>query len=219
VKLARDKKLFEQVTAEQLRQNLVLLQAKEITMPRVWILEMLNTIKAQQEEIGRLKFELEKQTEAVRDYGEAFEQLVTEKDTPSKNPMSALKQENELLHAWLVRCREALIKAREALGTLHDEANSYLSDEGDWRYGNCGGCCICEETLPAIDDALSYTPIDYHNPVDIEALKLIKESLETISTCPYCWGVGGHSAECKIAKALAAIEQIGGNNIEQRNKE
>ena len=51
MKLTDKKRLFEQVTAEQLRQNLVLLQAKTIEMPRVWVLELCDTIKALQQEI------------------------------------------------------------------------------------------------------------------------------------------------------------------------
>ena len=55
MRLTDDEKLLEQVTVEQFRQNLVLLQAKEIEMPRVWVLELCDTIEALQQENEPLK--------------------------------------------------------------------------------------------------------------------------------------------------------------------
>lgn len=50
-----EKSLLEQMTIEQFRQNLVLLKAEEIEMPKKWVLELLNTIEALQQENKQLQ--------------------------------------------------------------------------------------------------------------------------------------------------------------------
>jgi hypothetical protein len=169
MKLARDKKLFEQVTVAQLRQNLVLLQVKEIEVPRTWLLEIFDTIEAQQQEIEQLQQwvnDLQSGMYVNCVYcGHRYEPA---KDTPvsmadvlkkhieqcPKHPMSTLKQENEQLRAQLAQCREVLRIAREDLDTWHSEAFAYQDSTGGISYRPCSGCCTCEETLPAIDKVL-----------------------------------------------------------------
>mgnify|MGYP006980550303 CR=1 FL=1 len=50
-----EKSLLEQMTIEQFRQNLALLKAEEIEMPKKWVLELLNTIEALQQENKQLR--------------------------------------------------------------------------------------------------------------------------------------------------------------------
>lgn len=75
MRLTDDKPLLEQVTIEQFRQNLVLLTAKKIEIPRVWILELVNVIQSQEQEIERQK---ERCNGYMIDYGTAIE-VLTEK--------------------------------------------------------------------------------------------------------------------------------------------
>jgi len=55
VRLSMEKSLLEQMTIEQFRQNLALLKAEEIEMPKKWVLELLNTIEALQQENKQLR--------------------------------------------------------------------------------------------------------------------------------------------------------------------
>jgi len=55
MRLTDGKSLLEQVTVKQFKQNLVLLRAKEIEIPRAWILELLGTIEALQQENERIQ--------------------------------------------------------------------------------------------------------------------------------------------------------------------
>jgi len=91
MRLMDDKKLLEQVTVEQLRQNIILLRAKEIEMPRVWILELIDTIESQQQENEQLRNDLAGIGQMVADYDTAL-------------------QENEQLQARNGAMREALDK-------------------------------------------------------------------------------------------------------------
>ena len=55
MRLSDEKSLLEQMTIEQFRQNLALLKAEEIEMPKKWVLELLNTIEALQQENKQLR--------------------------------------------------------------------------------------------------------------------------------------------------------------------
>jgi len=54
MRLSDEKSLLEQMTIEQARQNIALLKVEEIEMPKKWVLELLNTIEALQQENERL---------------------------------------------------------------------------------------------------------------------------------------------------------------------
>jgi hypothetical protein len=145
MKLTDKKSLFEQVTAAQLRQNLVILQAKTIKMPRMWILELCGAIEAQQQENERLKA----QNGAMR---EALE-------TP--------------------------IKSLESYGS-HDNPISPWS--------------LISQARQVIT-----TPTTYHNPADVEALKLARGVLDDCKH--YGLRVG---AFVDIVHAIEAIDKAVG---------
>jgi hypothetical protein len=60
MRLTQSKKLLEQLTIEQLRQNLVLLHADTIELSRKHLLELINAIEALQQENKTIKSELRK---------------------------------------------------------------------------------------------------------------------------------------------------------------
>ena len=101
----------------------------------------------------------------------------------------ALQQENEQLQAQMARLREALIIA-----------NNYMPDVGHFctcgqckkcganiNYASYGYCLKCARVI--IDEALSDTPADYHNPADVEALRKAREAL--------CKGISELKVHCK----------------------
>ena len=117
-----------------------------------------------------------------------------------------LQQENEQLRAQVARVREALTVA-----------NNYMPDIGQFCVcGKCKGCgtdigysgyeyCLkCARVI--IDEALSDTPADYHNPADVEALIMAMEAIKA------AWSDGSANAAMdKASDALAAIDKaIGG---------
>ena len=117
-----------------------------------------------------------------------------------------LQQENEQLRAQVARVREALTVA-----------NNYMPDIGQFCVcGKCKGCgtdigysgyeyCLkCARVI--IDEALSDTPADYHNPADVEALILAMEAIKA------AWSDGSANAAMdKASEALAEINKaIGG---------
>ncbi len=130
-----------------------------------------------------------------------------------------LQQENEQLQAQVARMREALTVA-----------NNYMPDVG--QFCACGKCKTCGADINyvgyvycvkcarvIIDEALSDTPADYHNPTDVEVLRKAREALvECIDALELCT----HNELCKIAvspydmirdakEALAEIDKaIGG---------
>jgi len=55
MRLSDEKSLLEQMTIEQARQNIALLKVEEIEMPKKWVLELLNTIEALQQENEQLR--------------------------------------------------------------------------------------------------------------------------------------------------------------------
>ena len=66
MRLSMEKSLLEQMTIEQFRQNLALLKAEEIEMPKKWVLELLNTIEALQQENKQLQAQAAQMWEALR---------------------------------------------------------------------------------------------------------------------------------------------------------
>lgn len=73
MRLSMEKSLLEQMTIEQFRQNLALLKAEEIEMPKKWVLELLNTIEALQQENEQLQAQVAKMREALRKAREALD--------------------------------------------------------------------------------------------------------------------------------------------------
>ena len=65
MKLTGVKRLFEQVTIKQLQQNLVLMQADEIEIPKKWFMELLDTIEAQQQDIQSYKLTIDMLQEEI----------------------------------------------------------------------------------------------------------------------------------------------------------
>ena len=61
-----EKSLLEQMTIEQFRQNLALLKAEEIEMPKKWVLELLNTIEALQQENEQLQAQVARVKNAIQ---------------------------------------------------------------------------------------------------------------------------------------------------------
>ena len=118
-----------------------------------------------------------------------------------------LQQENERLQAQVARMREALIIA-----------NHRMPDVG--QFCACGKCKTCGANINyvgyeycvkcarvIIDEALSDTPADSHNPADVEALRKAREVLYSLRMDDY----PGFSAICE---ALTAINKaIGGKEI------
>ena len=112
------------------------------------------------------------------------------------------QQENEQLRAQVARVRAAL--------TI---ANNYMPDIGQFCVcGKCKGCgtdigysgyeyCLkCARVI--IDEALSDTPADYHNPADVEALIMAMEAIKA------AWSDGSANAAMdKASDALAAIDK------------
>jgi len=73
VRLTDEKSLLEQVTVEQFRQNLALLKAEEIEIPKKWMLELLNTIEALQQENEQLRAQVARMREALIECVNALE--------------------------------------------------------------------------------------------------------------------------------------------------
>ena len=150
---------------------------------------LIRTIEALQQE----KKELNSQCDTLADTVNMFSPYVIGK--PEAEVIEDLKQlltlrkENEHLHSMVAKMRYMLNKAQ---------------------------CYLPDDTLDGkIDDALSDTPTDYHNPADIEALKWLERCLtyteEHQANAKYRQaGEGITAAKDKCGQALAAIEQIGG---------
>jgi len=133
MKLTDDKKLFEQVTVEQLRQNIVLLQAKEIEIPRVWVLELLDTIESQQQENEQLRNDLAGIGQMVADYDTALQEneQLQKCYAVTNDHWKRLAAENEIFRADITDAnvqmvhRDKMIKQLQAK-TLLDVVNSDL---------------------------------------------------------------------------------------------
>ena len=68
MRLSDEKSLLERMTIEQARQNIALLKAEEIEMPKKWVLELLNTIEALQQENERLQAQVANMSNAIQKY-------------------------------------------------------------------------------------------------------------------------------------------------------
>ena len=95
MRLDEIKSLLEQVTIKQFKQSLILLQVKTIEMPRVYILELCDTIEA-----------LQQQLNAKRDFlitSTTRENTLTERIVEKDKQIKALQQENERLKLQMVQ--------------------------------------------------------------------------------------------------------------------
>lgn len=97
--------------------------------------------------------------------------------------MQAQQQENEQLQAQNGAMREAI---RYVLYHLKRGGESWIIDR--------------------LEPAIGATPITYHNPADVEALKQAREALKTVVLKPEMYP---EQADV-ITRAIAAIDKIGG---------
>ena len=117
------------------------------------------------------------------------------------------------LQRKIAQLRAQVTRMRKAL-TI---ANNYMPDVG--QFCACGKCKTCGADINyagyvycvkcarvIIDEALSDTPADYHNPADVDALIMAREAIKA------AWSDGSASAAMgKASEALAAIDKaIGG---------
>jgi hypothetical protein len=113
MKLTADKKLLEQATVEQLRQNLVLLQAETIELQRMHLLELLITIEALQ----AAQADTKKLVDALRQENEELRREQLEE---------SINQQGKVILKFGIKIeRQAAVlkQAREALEEIHYTAN------------------------------------------------------------------------------------------------
>ena len=126
--------------------------------------------------------------------------------------IEALQQENEQLQAQAARMREALIIANRRMSDVGQfcACGKCKTCGADINYVGYEHCVKCARVI--IDEALSDTPADYHNPADVEALKVAREVFAQAQH-----DIDG--AECRddldgikgyIDEALVVIDKIGG---------
>ena len=172
------------------------------------------------------KFEIEamrKHIEALQKENNGWQERYYELDAGHSRlfkDFCKLQQENEQLQAQVARVRAAL--------TI---ANNYMPDIGQFCVcGKCKGCgtdicysryeyCLkCARVI--IDEALSDTPADYHNPADVELLRKARKALhkgisELKVHCKYfdqtpeedaC--IEMHEAVVEIDKAIGGKEDV-----------
>jgi len=169
---------------------------------------VLDTIETLQAENEQLKADCDRFKERLQisPYGDDKIDELDEALENYKFQYEQLKQENEQLQAQVARVREAL--------TI---ANNYMPDIG--HFCTCGQCKTCGTAINyagykyclkcarvIIDEALSDTPVDYHNPADVEALRKAREAIKA------AWSDGSVNAALeKASEALTAIDKaIGG---------
>ena len=129
------------------------------------VLEALDTIEALQQE----------NTEWQKNY----EELDTGHSRLYKE-FCEMKHEYEQLQAQVAQYREAL-----------KVANNYIPDTG--QFCVCGNCKICGATISyagyayciscarkIVDEALSDTPADYHNPADVADIERLNKEMDGI---------------------------------------
>mgnify|MGYP000860379861 CR=1 FL=1 len=127
MRLSDEKSLLEQMTIEQARQNIALLKAEEIEMPKKWVLELLNTIEALQQENKQLRAKLDEWKYEAKCH---------------MDEVIAREKQIEQLQAQAARMREALRKAREAI-------------KAAWSDGSVNAAMDkASEALTAIDKAI-----------------------------------------------------------------
>jgi FtsZ-binding cell division protein ZapB len=117
-----------------------------------------------------------------------------------------LQQENEQLQAQVAQYREALIIANYRMPDVGQfcACGKCKTCGADINYAGYEHCVKCARVI--IDEALSDTPADYHNPADVEALRKAREAIKA------AWSDGSANAAMdKANKALAEIDKaIGG---------
>ena len=138
MRLSDEKSLLEQMTIEQARQNIALLKAEEIEMPKKWVLELLNTIEALQQENERLQAQLDEWKYEAKCH---------------MDEVIAREKQIEQLRVRVARMRELLTKA-------YDEIEKYKCL---WKGSKPSGCDCpkptalqdeIEQTLAEIDKAI-----------------------------------------------------------------
>jgi cell division septum initiation protein DivIVA len=120
--------------------------------------------------------------------------------------IEALQQENEQLQAQVAQYREALIIANHRMPDVGQfcACGKCKTCGADINYVGYEHCVKCARVI--IDEALSGTPADYHNPGDVEALKQAREALTIVSD--YYSNVLNMAAWKTVKEALAAIDKV-----------
>lgn len=136
MRLTDEKSLLEQVTVEQFRKNLALLKAEEIEIPKKWVLEMLNTIEALQQENEQLRAQLDEWKYEVKCH---------------MDEVIAREKQIEQLRAQVARMREALKQAGKAIYDLRYTLNYFKNKSGLKPYDNM---TQAQEALAEIDKAI-----------------------------------------------------------------
>jgi predicted nuclease with TOPRIM domain len=117
-----------------------------------------------------------------------------------------LQQENEQLQAQVAQYREALIIANHRMPDVGQfcACGKCKTCGADINYVGYEHCVKCARVI--IDEALSDTPADYHNPADVEALRKAREVVRALNQADWC-----DCDHCKgVREAIAAIDKIGG---------
>ena len=120
--------------------------------------------------------------------------------------IEALQQENEQLQAQVARMRDALIIANHRMPDVGQfcACGKCKTCGADINYVGYEHCVKCARVI--IDEALSDTPADYHNPADVEALRKAREVVRALNQADWC-----DCDHCKgVREAIAAIDKIGG---------
>ncbi len=149
---------------------------------------------------------------------EGEERIVLYERDEMLKQIEALQQENEQLQAQVARMREALIIANHRMPDVGQfcACGKCKTCGADINYVGYEHCVKCARVF--IDEALSDTPADYHNPADVAALKKVREVFVQVQH-----DIDG--AECRddldgikgyIDEALAAIDKIGGKEDVKR---
>lgn len=116
----------------------------------------------------------------VRKFKKDFIELNGERETKGSTIMSlvetieALQQENEQLRAQVAQYREALIIANHRMPDVGQfcACGKCKTCGADINYVGYEHCVKCARVI--IDEALSGTPADYHNPADVAEIELLK---------------------------------------------
>ena len=172
------------------------------------IMSLVETIEALQAENEQLKADCDRYKERLQisPYGDDKIDELEEALENCKFQYEQLKQENEQLQAQVGRMRDALIIANHRMPDVGQfcACGKCKTCGADINYVGYEHCVKCARVI--IDEALSDTPADYHNPADVEALRKAREVVRALNQADWC-----DCDHCKgVREAIAAIDKIGG---------